>query len=507
MNLAMRWVVAGLCALTAAGGAAQTAEPAPAAAPASMVDDLKVKEVGLAEIDISHIKLSVDLNLTAAQSVTMESLRISSLRINGLPVFAAPLNQEIVLKKGVSTALPPLYVTVLFRDLHTVEPLKRMIENQSVKIEGNVVADLRLNMVEKLALHTQHPTVEATLSQEVPATLGISFFERTLALSTLGLIDSGLQATSTSLLNPARPAWLRELEAKAPANLLAVESSYALTQEGASIPVVSLSQGFRVASGKVVTSAEADAPWKYDAEFLTAVQSGAAKLVKGSQEILLRSSQPGDPLRLSAKDFTVDVRGSAEGDSMIAVSGDKHGKIQLLRRGTPGSLVLLTLAAPSPTGAATTDASGLPAATAAVVAEANWEQVAVFRLREDATTKKPSFELLTMAANRDGKSIHLSEPVDAAVFGSPIVTPDGVIGLVQDEQTGTFLPDDLLAPAAPPAAVVAPPAVVPPAVVPVPAPAVTPTPAPVVKPAFPAPAPVPAPVAPPAPASDSGAAK
>jgi hypothetical protein len=41
--------------------------------------------------------------------------------------------------------------------------------------------------------------------------------------------------------------------------------------------------------------------------------------------------------------------------------------------------------------------------------------------------------------------------VDAAVFGSPIVTPDGVIGLVQDEQTGTFLPDDLLTPAAPPA--------------------------------------------------------
>jgi hypothetical protein len=56
-----------------------------------------------------------------------------------------------------------------------------------------------------------------------------------------------------------------------------------------------------------------------------------------------------------------------------------------------------------------------------------------------------------MAAHRDGKSIQLSEPVDAAVFGSPIVTPDGVIGLVQDEQTGTFLPDDLLTPAAPPA--------------------------------------------------------
>ena len=55
--------------------------PAKAVAPASMVEDLKVKEVGLAEIDTSHIKLAVDLNLTATQSVTMESLRIGSLHI------------------------------------------------------------------------------------------------------------------------------------------------------------------------------------------------------------------------------------------------------------------------------------------------------------------------------------------------------------------------------------------------------------------------------------------
>ncbi len=471
MKVAMRVAIAGICAL-AAGGWAQTVVPAQSVTPASMFQDLKVKEVNLSEIDTSHVKLAVDLNLTAAQSVTMESLRIGSLHLNGLPVFAAPLNQEIVLKKGVPTALPPLYVTVLFRDLHTVEPLKRMIENQSVKIEGEVVADVRLGMIEKLALHTQHPTVEIALNQDVPATLGLSMLERTLALTTLGLIDSGLQASpSASQLFPGRPAWMRDLEANAPANLYAVESSYALTQTGVNFPVVSLSLGFRVASGKVVTSAESEAPWKYDAEFLAAVQSGAAKLVKNSAEIQLRPLVAGDPLRLNAKDFTVEIRGNVEGDHLIAVSGDKHGKIQVLRRATPGSLALLTLAAPPASAPATAPgAAGLTAATAAVEAKDSWEQVAVFRLREDAAAKKLSVEVLAMAAHRDGKSIQLSEPVDAAVFGSPIVTPDGVIGLVQDEQTGAFLPDDLLAPAAAP---------VPDAVpAPAPAPAPAPNPAP-----------------------------
>jgi len=53
-------------------------------------------------------------------------------------------------------------------------------------------------------------------------------------------------------------------------------------------------------------------------------------------------------------------------------------------------------------------------------------------------------DALVMGARRDGDGIRLTEPVDEAVFGSPILTPDGVIGLVQDEQTGTFLPDDIL---------------------------------------------------------------
>jgi hypothetical protein len=119
---------------------------------------------------------------------------------------------------------------------------------------------------------------------------------------------------------------------------------------------------------------------------------------------------------------------------------------------TPASTVTSIAATPVPTPAA----FGLTAATLAVTTQESWPEVALFRLREDPVTRKPSVELLTMAATRDGKSIQLSEPVDAAVFGSPIVTPDGVIGLVQDEQTGAFLPDDLLAPAALPAPVPAP---------------------------------------------------
>jgi hypothetical protein len=467
MKATLRMAIAGLSVLAVSGGLAQPAGPA------SIIGNLQVKEVNLAEIDTSHVKLAVDLNLTVTQSATFENLRLASLHLNGLPVFAAPLNQEIVLKKGAPTALPPLYVTVLFRDLHTVTPLRRMIENQSVRLDGDLVADLRLTALEKLALHTEHPSVEIALAQEVPVNIEASAFERSMALGALSLIDSGLQATASAdrYIPGMKPKWIADLEASAQTNLFAVESSYALTHGETSDPVVAVLLGFRVKPAQVVTAAEAEEPWKYDADFLGAVQSGAAKLVKNSQDILLRPLGLGDPLRLSAKDFAVEMRGTQETDSLIAVGNGGHGKIQVMRRAAPTSLAVLTLHAPpalagegmgQSTGQGASQAAGLSlssalaAASAAVAAQDSWPQVAVFRLREDPVTKKPSIEVLQMGAVRDGNGIKLNEPVDAAAFGSPIVTPDGVIGLVQDEQAGAFLPADLQAPAAVPAPAPAP---------------------------------------------------
>jgi hypothetical protein len=413
---------------------AQPAAPALTTLTASSVGDFQVKEVNVAEIDTSHIKLAVDLNLVAVRTVTLENLRLCSLHLNGLPAFALPLNQDLVLSKGVTTALPPIYVTILFRDLLTTEPLRRMVENQSVRIEGEMVADVRLNMLEKLALHTQHPSVAFALNQEVPVGLGGKTLERNLELAILCVIDTGLKAKAMAdqYIQGMEPQWIRDLKVNGQANLFAVESSYTLTQGDASYPVNSMQLGFRIKPSQVVTTAEAEMPWKYDAEFLEAVQSGAVKMVKNSLEIQLQPLVHGDTLRLGAKNFTVDVRGTAVEDSVIAVSG-KHSKMKVLRRASPGTLAVLTLYTP-------TASPALIAATTAVAAQDSWEHVAVFRLRVDGATKKLLVDVLLLAARRDGQCIRLSEPVDAAVYGSPIVTPDGVIGLVQDEQTGAFLP-------------------------------------------------------------------
>jgi hypothetical protein len=426
-----------------------------AAQPADL-GDLKVKSVSVTEVDANHVKVAVDLTLVPAQTVTLNDLRLCSLRLNGLPVFAAPVEQEIALHKGSELAMPPLYVTVLFRDISTVEPLRRILADQNVHIQGELEAGIRLNFAEKLALHTQHPTVHFAISQDVPADVGGSPLQRTLELAMLSAIDSGLaaKAQAEKMIPGAQPDWVRALDAQAALNVFDVQSSYSLaSKDGKESSVVSDQLGFRVGAGAVVTTAEAREPWKYDVEVLDALKGGSAKMVKQSLEMqLIPMGLGGVPLKLGAKEFVAEARGNPEEHAAIT---DNKNQIQVFRRASPSSLTLLMLPTPAvpsgvqsgPAGAPQAQA-GLVVATAAVAEKESWERVAVLRHHEDTATHLHTVEILQLSAHREGNGIQLSDPVDSAVFGSPIVTPDGVIGMVQDEQTGTFLPAEMLPAAA-----------------------------------------------------------
>jgi hypothetical protein len=405
----------------------------PAGDPAAM-GAIQVKNISISAFSVSHVEMGVTLALVPAQSVTLKNLQICSLRLNGLPVFASPLDQEIVLQKGQTVVLPPLSISVFFRDLTTPKPLQQMIEKQSVHVQGEVQSNVDVGLLGRLALHSQHPKVVVPISQDVPVEVGGTPLERSLALSVLSAIDSQMQSNGPAdkLLEGLRPEWIRNIQAAAQPSLYVVESSYSLRQGSTAYPVNETALGFRVASGKIATSAEMLSPWKYDVEFQTALSSGDVKMVKNSEEITVRPlAGSASALSLLHGDIGAEASGPAESDKLIA-AGKTHEQIQVLRRGSPFSLAVLTLHAPS--------APGLTPAPAAILAQDSWDQVVVFRLRRASGAEGGAVEPLPIAARRDGNSIHLMQPVDDAVYGSPIMTPEGVIGIVQDEQTGTFLP-------------------------------------------------------------------
>jgi hypothetical protein len=90
-------------------------------------------------------------------------------------------------------------------------------------------------------------------------------------------------------------------------------------------------------------------------------------------------------------------------------------------------------------------APGYAPAPEGILQQDSWDKVAVFRLTVEPNTGKQQVGVVTLAAHRDGRQIRFDRPVDGSMFGSPILAPDGLLGLVQDEDTGAFLPDDLVA--------------------------------------------------------------
>jgi hypothetical protein len=407
---------------------------------------IQVKSVNVGTIDTSHLEIAVTLTLTPSQTCTIKELQLRALHLNGLPVFAAPVEQQIDLRKGEAAQLPPITVSIFYHDLYTARPLEQMLDKETVHVKGELVSDLQMGFLAKLALHSQHPRVVVQLDQDVPVALGVSALEKRLVLGALSTLDGQVSSDSMAghMIDTFRPEWIRKFETQAQTSLFVVQSSYSVNHDKTPFMVNAEGLGFRAASGAIATSAEMLSPWSYDADFLSQIDSKAAKLEKNSQEIrlsLLTGSTPA--LSLKASDFSAQMRGKAEEDKVIVVAKSRE-EVHLLRRATPS--VLAVLAPRAPAGA------GFAGAPDAVAAQNTWEHVLVFRLCSATKDGGRALEPLELSAKRDGESIRLSQPVDESVFGSPILAPEGVIGIVQDEWTGTFLPADLLlAPATPPA--------------------------------------------------------
>lgn len=407
--------------------------------PPAGLGSIQVKTASVGTIDTSHLEVVVDLTLTPAQSGTLKGLQLCSLHLNGLPVFAAPVEQEIVLRKGEAVELPSITVSVFYHDLYSATPLEQMLDKQVVNVRGELVSDLEVGFLAKLALHSEHPRIVLDINQDVPVVMGVSALQRRLALGLLSAIDDQMSAGSVTgkLIDKLRPEWIRNLETQAQTSLVVVQSNYSIDVARVSYPINAEALGFRMPTGEIATSAEMLSPWKYDAEFLSQLGSGSAKLVKNSHEIRI-AALPHDvpPLSLAATDFSEQARGNPEEDKVMVV-GKSREQIHLLKRATPSALAILL-------PKTKVQAQGFANAPEAVLGQNTWDKVLVFRLRSGKKADR-TVEPLELGARRDGDSIRLNQPVDESVFGSPIITPEGVIGIVQDEWTGTFLPAEMRA--------------------------------------------------------------
>jgi hypothetical protein len=396
--------------------------------------DVKVQQVDLMSVDPAQLVFTAKLGLYPEKSVTLTSLSFSAMTVNGAPVYVAPLTGKFALKKGELLQLPDVRITVYTRDLVSLQPAIAAVQEEKVTVEGEITASLEGGLLEDLALHSLHPKVVLPFKKEMPVLIPGGDMGRQAALATLTVL-SQVTPQAAKLLGVVFPgedgAWRNDLTKNQVKHIVLVHTSYAVTDGKTSYPMEFDELGFWIGASSAMVTEEAIRPWEFDPDAQARMKASKAKVQDGSVAISVRPLSPGDaeaePWLLSKGDFTVLSEGKpAEGHYGYS---DKAKSMEVRERVSPGNFAILRFR----------DGIAGDPVKAASAEEKKWDRLGVFHLIRAAGSGSVRAEVVFLPATSDGKQIAFGQPIDESAFGSPVMSPDGAIALVQNEGHATML--------------------------------------------------------------------
>lgn len=405
---------------------------------------LEIVNTRLLTYSDTKVVLGFSLSISSKRDLTLEQIVLGGLRINGLPLYAAPVKQRLQLHSGEKTLLPdPLPVTVYLRDLDSLAPLVQAVANGHTTLDGTAYATVRVNPFAAMLLFSRSVNVAIGLHEDVlPFTVPGGPVARTAALVGLRAADKYLHSLSASVTSGKDwvSSFRHDVMKQYTPHLMLACAHFELRDTKANIiPLQWCGVALATAPDLLLVPREALEPWKFDTEIADAIHNNHFSLNKSSYDLwlwpasaTLRKSGEWNAdaaLRLSTKQFSViKMPDSDEHKIMALEDSGKTRKISVARRDSSSDLALLQVAKSTRTFDALQAVENSPLA--------EWDSVALFRFRDGISGSSADPELIVMPARKNGARIELGELVDSSVFGSPIVTPDGVIGIVQDQSSG-----------------------------------------------------------------------
>jgi hypothetical protein len=318
--------------------------------------DVEAQYAGLTYHDINTERIRFRLSLrlkTSRESVSLTEVRFEDLRANDLPLVVEPFTTRIDLRKGELVELPePILVAVYFSELSSLDPVRQLLENRAVSLQGRVsiTARFRKGILKALTFGQKlRRTVE--IEEEVPFEFLESGLARVVAEQLLAEFSDpdsllGTRWVEGQLKVQALVRRGKEMES----GLATVASRFVLAPaaETDAEEMAESGVGFFVVPEMLVTTKQAVEPWKFDANLAFLRQSGY-ELRAGSYDVTVKPVKAAGEeeadgkgeLRLSAKDWKFEERPKDEWEAVEFNTGDGTAALQLHRKETANSLVLL----------------------------------------------------------------------------------------------------------------------------------------------------------------------
>ena len=390
--------------------------------------DVTVTSIDLDDLDLEGIQVTVHLRATANVSATLQTLIFDRASIGDLRINLPPLRGPITLRENQSLEGPRIVrVRLSYRELDSLEPLRRLIESRRGRFRATTRGRLALNLFQKIALMTGTAWVVTTVDQEVPVELRGGTFARSAGLAALTVAEPVWRA-GRAMQAHADAAIAARASAALERSIVSLETHYDVkSSTGDTARLRHAFTGFLVDEFTLLAPAEAVEPWLFDHAFAEAAGRGEVSVVPSSLEIVARPAAPSGPtMRLTSERKDIQVL-KVQSGSETAVSAATKKRFRLRLRASDSNVALMRLNGWRGAGV-TPIVTDLPA---------EWQPATVVRLRREQDRIEAVF-LQTAVRSNDGR-VELRDPVDTDAFGSPIWTEAGVVGVVQEDTSGADL--------------------------------------------------------------------
>ena len=394
----------------------------------------QIEHIRVVAVATDHVELTAQVEVTSANKAELHNLAFSSMRMEGdIPLFLQPLDQDIVLEAGHRTALPLVHLNIFYADVSSPKRLDEVLHQDRVHITGELQADLRMSMLERLLVRNQHPIALSAVNQEVtlaPSAVPLTF---SAGVGALDVLQQATEAAGDVLGVNADSVWqesMSDQEAAWARSLLLVRTVYT-THTGGGAQVVLERMGFWIGPHLAIVPGEALRPWAFGARAAAAVHGCAGNVENGSVEVTIEPFRPdldGAPAAhwsLTRGDFQVEAQGEPEQEDVVVSARARNVAVE--HRNSSGNWA--TLRFPD-----TVEGRPLALAAPAEIGEQD-RRLHLFRLPAAGPADQGSGEALTVRGKAGPSEVLVLRPLDERAFGSPVISDAGVVGMVVDENT------------------------------------------------------------------------
>jgi hypothetical protein len=417
---------------------------APQAPPNTSADGaIEVDKIELSDVGMERVRLAVYPVVVPYQDAELAGITFFGLRLNDIPIFIPPVAETMLLQVGHRFHLrQPLQVSIYYRDLSSLQPVVELVRNGKLRLEGNAVFEARLALLPSLLLRSRTARAPVKFSVEVPVTLPGNRLTQAAALKALEFVEPGSRMARDKIVALLDSTESRQaiMEHYGKGVFFAL-ARYALTdRDGKRYPLQVGGLAFRVDPRRLVLPRELVEPWRFDSAMALQIKSKKLSIAEGSYELLLWpegaavNGAGGAPKTENAfsslrNQFRIVSSGSNATERLVAtVTGKSATLISVLTRASQSNLAVVEFPSDAP-GAVLPEIDRHPDPN-------GYNSLAAFRFGAGQWMDKADPEILGLSAKLVNGRLILDDPIDASAWGSPIVSPNGIVGILQDEKSG-----------------------------------------------------------------------